>query len=138
MRPEPSAGDENDSYVISYLNLRRAVGIIGTALPFALAFRKMLGGSPAIESSMSAYYHTRIGDVFVGSLCAIGVFLLSYRGPERKDDVAGTLACVFAVGVALFPTSRGNRDLAGTLHLVCAGLFFLAKREEPLARPSHR
>jgi hypothetical protein len=68
-------------------------------------------------------------DVFVGTLCAIGVFMISYRGYERQDDVAGDLACVFAVGVALFPTTlRGDLiplDIIGKLHLAFAALFFL-------------
>lgn len=69
-------------------------------------------------------------DVFVGSLCAIAVFLISYRGPQRVDDIAGKLACAFAIGVALFPTapdadSTAPQELAGRLHDLFAALFFL-------------
>ncbi len=118
------------SLVLSYLSLRKAVGIIGTALPFVLAFGKMLLDGPGIQGSLSAYYYTGLRDVFVGSLCAIAVFLLSYRGYDRKDDIAGDLACVFGLGVALFPTWPGGcaapRDgVVGGLHLVCAAGFFL-------------
>ena len=69
-------------------------------------------------------------DVFVGILCVIGFFLLSYKGYERSDDIAGNLGCVFAVGVALFPTTpdgaaaRGAR-LIGYVHLAFSVLFFL-------------
>jgi hypothetical protein len=66
--------------VLSYLGLRKAVGIIGLALPFVLAFGKILLQSPGIQDSISAYYYTDMGNVFVGSLCAIGVFLMSTRG----------------------------------------------------------
>src|SRR5712671_5197551 len=100
----PSGSALNNSLVISYLALRKAVGIIGIALPFVLAFGKILLDGPGIQSSVSAYYYTGMRDVFVGSLCAIAVFLMSYRGYERKDDIAGDLACVFALGVALLPT----------------------------------
>lgn len=126
---QPSPAPHDNSLVISYLNLRKAVGIIGISLPFVLALGKRLVDGPGIQSSISAYYHTGMRDVFVGILCAIGVFLLSYRGYDRRDDFAGTLAGIFAVGVALFPTSRVEgavaRDTSGTLHLVFAALFFL-------------
>jgi hypothetical protein len=119
-----------DSLVLSYLTLRKAVGIIGFALPFVLAFGKMLLQGPGIQGSISFYYYTDMRNVFVGSLCAIGIFLMSYRGYERKDEIAGRLACVFAIGVALFPTTprvdAPSRDqLIGTVHLTCAALLFL-------------
>lgn len=122
----PSEGN----LVLSYLGLRKAIGIIGTALPFVLAFGKILLEGPGIQSSISSYYHTEMRDVFVGSLCAIAVFLLSYRGYERKDDIAGDLACIFAIGVAFFPTTPDlnptSRDkLIGGLHLLFAALFLL-------------
>jgi len=94
-----------DSLVLSYLDLRKAIGTIGIALPFVLAIGKLLLDGPGIQSSMSAYYHTVMRDVFVGSLCAIAVFLLSYRGYQRQDYIAGKLACLFAIGVAFFPTA---------------------------------
>jgi hypothetical protein len=120
----------NDSLVISYLALRKAVGIIGIALPFVLAFGKILLDGPGILGSISGYYHTGMRDVFVGSLCAIAVFLMSYRGYERQDDIAGDIACFFALGVALLPTipevnvTPRDRTL-GALHLLSAAGFFL-------------
>jgi hypothetical protein len=115
--------------VLSYLGLRKAVGIIGFALPFVLAFGKILFQGPGVEDSISAYYHTDLRNVFVGSLCAIGVFLMSCRGYDRRDEIAGYLACVFAIGVALFPTTPMNATapeiLFGGLHLFFATLLFL-------------
>ncbi len=70
-------------------------------------------------------------DVFVGTLFVIGLFLLSYTGYERKDDIAGNLACVFAVGLALFPVDAGEKggaatnSLVGILHYAFALLLFL-------------
>ncbi len=116
--------------VLSYLSLRKAVGIIGLALPFVLAVGKTLLQGRGIQDSISAYYYTDMGNVFVGSLCAIGVFLMSCRGYDRRDEIAGYLACIFAIGVALFPTippigatSRDHR--IGAVHLSFAALLFL-------------
>jgi cytochrome bd-type quinol oxidase subunit 2 len=68
-------------------------------------------------------------DYFVGSLCAIGVFLSSYRGPQRMDQYAGVFAAICAVGVALFPTAPGSpssmEKAIGLLHFACAASLFL-------------
>jgi hypothetical protein len=119
-----------DPLVLSYLGLRKAVGIIGFALPFVLAFGKILLQGPGRQSSISGYYYTDMRDVFVGSLCAIGIFLMSCRGYDSRDEIAGRLACLFAIGVALFPTtpymSATPRDrIIGVVHLSFAALLFL-------------
>jgi hypothetical protein len=116
--------------VLSYLGLRKAVGIIGFFLPFVLAVGKMILQGPGIESSISDYYYTDMRNVFVGSMCAIGVFLLSCRGYDSRDERAGRFSCVCAIGVALFPTTPSNvpsfiDKFIGGLHLVFATLLFL-------------
>jgi hypothetical protein len=103
------------------------VGWIGLLLPFVL----MLGGSlifngKLVEGSISYYYHTGMGDVFVGALCAVALFLFFYSGYNKWDDWAGNLGGLFAIGVALFPTTKcGPVDWVGVVHLVSAILFFL-------------
>ena len=119
-----------DSLVRSYLTLRKAVGIIGCALPFVLALGKMLTQSSGIQGSISCYYYTDMRDVFVGSLCAIGIFLMSTRGYDWRDELFGILACVFAIGVAFFPTTpctdpAPRFHLVGFLHLAFAAALFL-------------
>lgn len=111
----------------SYMALRKSVGWIGLLLPFVL----MLGGSlifkgPLVEGSVSYYYHTGMGDVFVGALCAVALFLFFYSGYDKWDDWAGNLGGIFAIGVAWFPTTEsGPEDWIGIVHLTCAILFFL-------------
>lgn len=122
--------DTTSDLVISYLTLRKAIGLIGTALPFVLVIGKWLLQGWGIQSSISAYYYTSMRDVFVGSLCAIGVFLLSYRGYEPADNLAGNLACVFVIGVALFPTlpatgASAAQAVVGHIHLAFASAYFL-------------
>jgi len=137
MRSDPEeSGDagkakaDSGSLICSYLSLRKAIGIIGTALPFVLAFGRALTEGPGVQSSLSSYYYSGMRDVFVGSLCAIAVFLMSYRGYERIDDIAGDLACVFGLGVALLPTTpdvnpTDGQRLIGGLHFAFAALFLL-------------
>jgi hypothetical protein len=110
--------------IISYLTLRKLIGVIGIALPILLA----LGGfiftqSFVLENSISSYYYTPMRDVFVGVLFVLGFFLLSYKGYQAIDNVAGSLGFVFALGVALFPAHSGN-TIVVTLHFVSAALLF--------------
>jgi hypothetical protein len=116
--------------VLSYLAMRKAVGIVGFALPFALALGGFLIGREGIQVTMSDYYYTVMRGIFVGSLCAIGVFLMSTRGYDLYDEIAGRLAAAFAIGIALFPTTpsvdaTSRARAIGTLHLTCAALFYL-------------
>ncbi|HUO51730.1 MAG TPA: hypothetical protein VMT93_04360 [Gemmatimonadaceae bacterium] len=120
----------DDSLVLSYLALRKAIGIIGIALPFVLAAGKWIFEGPGIQPSISAYYYTDMRNVLVGSLCAIGVFLMAYRGYARADAIAGRLACAFAVATALFPTApepvaTPHETLIGRFHLGFAASLFL-------------
>jgi len=124
--------------VISYLFLRRAIGIIGILFPFILVTGSVVaGGCTEIQPTISDYYHTNMRDVFVGTLCAVALFLFSYRGYNYMDNIAGNLACIFALGVAFFPasateplapcnhTAATHHPLIGKIHLVAAGLFFI-------------
>lgn len=95
-------------------------------------------GENGLESSISRYYHTGMQDVFVGILFAWGLFLYSYKGYdrsesdkwyERSDNKVGHLACLFAIGAALFPTTPENASevarIIGKLHFVFAALLFI-------------
>ena len=117
--------DNGQRVIVGYLTLRRAVGILGVLLPVLLAVGCIaIGTCTGIQDSISDYYGTEVGDIFVGILFVIGWFLFSYRGYERKDDIAGDLVCLFALGVALFPTTSQN-ELIRTAHFVSATLLFL-------------
>ncbi|GGM64011.1 hypothetical protein GCM10011608_56650 [Micromonospora sonchi] len=111
------------------LRLRLGVGGLGIALPIVLpAGHALATGRIELLSSISSYYHSDMRDVFVGSLCAIGVFLVNYRY-RRLDDVLSTMAGVLAVVVALVPTSTDAppTDRAfplGRVHGIAAGLLF--------------
>ncbi len=130
--------ENSNNLVISYLTLRRSIGILALTLPFILLIGSIVcGGCEEIQQSISGYYHTAMRNVLVGVLCAVALFLFSYRGYELRDNIAGDLAALFALGVAFFPTSSicplPNCNIApvfeikiiSTLHFVSATLFFL-------------
>ncbi len=121
------AGTER-ALAMSYLGLRRGIGVIGLLLPFVLPLGKIIFDSPGLEGSMSAYFYTVTGEVFVGSLVAIGVFLLSYRY-KKWDIIASIVAGICAIGVAIFPTApeidpTAIQKAIGIAHGIFAGLFF--------------
>jgi hypothetical protein len=120
-----------NTLVHSYLFLRRAIGLIGLALPVVLILGKQLVQGGDLIGSLSGYYYTDLRDVLVGAMCAVGVFLLAYYGHDRVDNIASTVAGLGAIGLALSPTTpdhdvtAGDRT-AGVLHLVFAAVFFLS------------
>jgi len=119
--------DKFSRHTYSYLALRKAVGWIGISLPFVL----MLGvliifKGELIQHSISHYYYTGMGRVFVGALCAVGLFMFFYSGFNKWDDWAGNIAGFFAICVAWFPTTEfGPSTAIGIFHFVSAALFFL-------------
>jgi len=117
------------SLVHSYQFLRRAIGLIGMALPFVLIIGLWLWPSHDVLASISGYYYSPLRGVFVGSMCAVGVFLLSYSGTEFFEDLISDIAGVAAICVALFPTTppppvSGTQHVIATVHAVCALVFF--------------
>ncbi len=117
--------NSKDDLVISYLVLRRVIGILGIALPLVVSLGALLFFKEGLQSSVSKYYYTGTGDVLVGTLFVIGFFLFSYKGYDR-DYIAGRIGWIAAVGAALFPTHRTpeHDDIFGYLHIAFAGIFF--------------
>jgi hypothetical protein len=137
VEPRP-AGRDTSRYVRSYLIMRVFVGALGVALPIALVLGDglVLGGEPFPRSSLSAYYYSGVRDVFVGTLSAIGVFLVTYKVAERTlDNTLSTLAGIAVGLVALLPTgvpageqATPLQELLGestveTIHYVSAAVF---------------
>lgn len=104
-----SNNSPHQGLVISYLTLRKAVGILGMALPFLLLLGYfILERKCDFPPSISHFYYTDLGNVFVGTLCAVSLFLFSYNGHDKGDKVAAKVAGTFALLVAVFPTAFGD------------------------------
>jgi hypothetical protein len=111
--------------IVSYLTLRRVVGFLGVMLPIVLALWGLgLTSPPALRDSISAYYDLPTRDVLVGVLFTLAWFFFTYHGNDNRDNIAGYLAWLFALGVALFPASGSPREKA--VHFASAtGLFLV-------------
>jgi hypothetical protein len=121
---------QTNELVISYLLLRTIVGWIGMLLPFVL-----LIGNAAMSASrpdsMSGYYYTPMRNIFVGALCALGVFLIAYDGYDGMDKWITNVAGFCAIGVAFCPTKpsghmSATQSLVGDFHVVFAVCTFTA------------
>jgi hypothetical protein len=116
--------------------LQRIIGRVALAPIAVVAFGRVFDDGDAWRSSISSYYYSRLGNVFVGALCALAVFFLSYQFPYRVgfglDRVMAYVAAVAALGVALLPTPSdgpeaiGGARLVGDLHHTSAALLFSA------------
>lgn len=118
--------------VLSYLELRSAVGLIALGLPAALlGYSWLAPGRHALPMSISAYYYTPMRNLLVGCLCAIGFFNLCARGYEWRDELAGFISAVCALGMAFCPTLppqgpwTAREQALSQAHNAFAEIFFI-------------
>ena len=72
----PTSADNNQGLVISYLTLRKLVGLLGMLLPFVLFFGYLIFERDCtFPPSISHFYYTDLGNCFVGTLWAVSLFL---------------------------------------------------------------
>ncbi|WP_200206747.1 DUF998 domain-containing protein [Micromonospora coerulea] len=130
MQPEARKPPQD---AVTVRRLRLGIGSVGIALPIVLVVGHLVATRRlTLLDSLSGYYHTEMRDIFVGSLCAIGVFLISYRY-RWPDDALSTVAGTLAVAVALFPTTvgapagstSGTDRTVGVVHQIAAAALFV-------------
>jgi len=115
---------------MSYLTQRLLIGVLAVQLPVVVVIVNWLMGYGA-EASVSGYYYTPMRNIFVGTLCAIGVFLISYDGYDLADRLITDLAGLCIICISFFPTvpgpaSTGHQVIIGDIHLGFAGGAFAA------------
>ncbi|HEY4324292.1 MAG TPA: hypothetical protein VGN20_09905 [Mucilaginibacter sp.] len=124
--------------IVSYLTIRKAVGYLGIAFPIILAIGiKVIGHCTCFKDSLSSYYYTVMSSYFSGTLCSIALFLFTYRGYDRADQLVSNIGALFCLCVVFFPSdiggsclncavlSRAPDPFADTVHFITAGLFFV-------------
>jgi hypothetical protein len=126
--PAAQRGKAPAPLIMSYLLMRVLIGVIAVLLPFALILANWIIGH-GVQSSVSGYYYTPMRNLFVGSLCAIGVFLVSYDGYDLADRAITDVAGLCAICIACFPTTpaapTARQALIGDLHLTFACTAFV-------------
>jgi len=126
------------SLIISYLAMRRLIGILGISLPLIVVIGGFTQGEPNLQGSISGYYYTNMRDFLVGMLSGVALFLISYRGYEDIDSFVAKLSGIFALGMLFFPTAMYSGKvvrvgmfliddgISEKIHLLFGTLFFLA------------
>lgn len=122
---------------LTHFALRKYIGYLGASLPFVLVlgniiFRQLDETPPIalVQPSISDYYYTEMGNLFIGVLWAIGLFLFSYRGhPIEKGDFMDenkltNFAGILAILVSILPV-RYDSGLVYYLHMASASSFFM-------------
>jgi hypothetical protein len=123
--------------LISYMTLRQWIGILGMLLAGVCVIGGLVFANTEILPSISMYYHSNMRDVFVGLLIAVGMFLLTYKGYDKKDHKIMLITGFSALMIPLFPCTNIfddvspvgfmnlNPNVSNFLHLLFAGLFFV-------------
>jgi hypothetical protein len=128
---------KNNSLIVSYLTLRKLIGILGMLLPFACLLGGSLLQNNPVQDSISAYYHSNMRDVLTGLLIGVSLFLLTYKGYESRDTLVAILSGIAGLGIAIFPCESRIEQLsavgvfqltppiAGYFHYGSSALFFI-------------
>lgn len=114
--------------IVSYLLIRRSIGILGLLLPLMLFAYSCFKGD-AVQISISHYYFTEMRNVFVVILSFISLFLLCYGGYD-KDKYYSMAAGIFGFLVVFVHTvykpticMKPTITLRDVIHLGSAALF---------------
>jgi hypothetical protein len=97
----------SDARLTYQFRMLRVLGLLSILLPLVL-----LAGSAVFDrctivlASVSHYYYTAMGHVFVGLLYTTGLFLFLYKGDNRAEIIATRFAGICIIVVALLPTSK--------------------------------
>ncbi|OXA79542.1 hypothetical protein SAMN05444397_104189 [Flavobacterium aquidurense] len=129
--------------IFTYRRIRRAIGYLGISLPILLVGLSYISFfKTPLQPSISNYYYTNFREIFTGTLAAVGLFLIRYKGhgnPSiwKNDNLLTNIAGIMAIGVALFPMNPEDsfnktytlipyaEKWLGWLHYSFAALLFL-------------
>lgn len=99
--------------VYTYRYLRAAMVALLLMMLLAVGFQWLAQlhdtGRSCVLGSISAYYYTPARTIFVGSLCALGVALIAYRGHTSEQETLLNFSGFMALVVAMVPTVPDNR-----------------------------
>ncbi|MEM9716346.1 MAG: hypothetical protein AAF826_07495, partial [Pseudomonadota bacterium] len=89
--------------------LASLVGKIGILLPVILVLGVVFWKAEFMRDSISAFYYSvYTGPVFVGALFFIGAFLWAYEGEHPVQTTGSSIAGIWAIMVAVFPTTENG------------------------------
>lgn len=100
---------------LTYLRLRALLGGFGLALPLLL----LATNNFVLKPSISHYYYSFGGAVFIAFMFSFGIFLFSYKGRDKKkdgvlisDNLVTNVGGILAMATAFIPTEFSSSDHA--------------------------
>ncbi len=129
--------NSNPDIIISYITQRRLIGIMGILLPFICIAGGLLFAGTYIQKSISVYYYTNMRDFFVGLMSGVSIFLITYKGYGKIDNIVSSLCGLAGFGICFFPCLYAgfppqpigifqiNPDASNIIHIACAAVFFI-------------
>lgn len=91
----------------TYRYLRLALILLTLGLLFSVVLQ-IIADDGQVLPSVSAYYYTGARDVFVASLCAIGVCLIIHRGRSDTEDLLLNGTGYLSFFIAFVPTTPAH------------------------------
>jgi hypothetical protein len=124
----PTAEDLRRNILSTYFFLRTGIVALALLLPTGIFAYTLIVQHKLEQTSLSAFYGAYGGDMqnwFVGILCAIGAFLILYKGFTFAEDMALNAAGLFSILTAITPCSCWDKvEPHSKLHSTFAILFF--------------
>lgn len=126
---------ENIDQLISFYRLRQLIGWLGIILPVSLiAYTLVQGDCNVVQDSISSYYHTSAGHIFVAITFSMAIVLITYRGYDN-DYVLFRIAAALSLIVAFVSNLQVDElggcfirqnfsEVSNMIHLVAAISFF--------------
>lgn len=127
----------SDALTLSYLTQRKVIGWLGILLP-VLCLLSCLSIEERPDEwyySLSATYH--LSPVLTMMLSCSAIFLMTYQGYDKSDQIINIISGILALGVIFFscntvwldPNSQFglfqlNPGTSHIIHCICAGLLF--------------
>ena len=118
------------------------IGYLGISLPVLLVGLSFIPFfETEVQPSISDYYYTNLHDIFTGTLAAVGLFMICYKGHGnssvwKNDQVLTNISGLMAIGVAFIPVAAEietekvltlipyDYEWIGWLHYIFAALIF--------------
>lgn len=99
--------DALKTYQYLRLGMIGAVILLGVALGYEIvqATNVETLADPCAQTSISAYYYTPVGPVFIGCMFLVGLALIAYKGHYVREDLFLNVAGMLAPVVAVVPTT---------------------------------
>ncbi len=132
----PECRTSDKDMIISYMRLRQLIGVLGIVLPFVCIAGGVFIAGERVQESISIYYYTNMRDFFIGAMGGLSLFLFTYKGYCKVDDLVTTACAIMGLGLTVFPCMSApgvelpvgifmiNESTSEIIHSTFAGLFF--------------